>query len=53
MDKAIVTETLSVSPGFLVSNFLTESMDCCSYLRKVSSEGHLYNGFNLLTAEFR
>ncbi|KAG5840452.1 hypothetical protein ANANG_G00188970 [Anguilla anguilla] len=39
--------------GFLVSNFLTENMDSCSYLRKVSSEGHLYNGFNLLTAEFR
>ncbi|KAL0979217.1 hypothetical protein UPYG_G00182280 [Umbra pygmaea] len=40
--------------GFLVSNFLTDhSQDSCSYLKKVSSEGHLYNGFNLLTAEFR
>ncbi|KAJ8380212.1 hypothetical protein SKAU_G00009900 [Synaphobranchus kaupii] len=39
--------------GFLVSNFLTENMDSHSYLRKVSSESHLYNGFNLLTAEFR
>ncbi|XP_061117833.1 transport and Golgi organization protein 2 homolog isoform X1 [Conger conger] len=39
--------------GFLVPNFLTESMDSCSYLRKVSSESHLYNGFNLLTADFR
>nr|XP_023668110.1 transport and Golgi organization protein 2 homolog isoform X1 [Paramormyrops kingsleyae]XP_023668112.1 transport and Golgi organization protein 2 homolog isoform X1 [Paramormyrops kingsleyae]XP_023668113.1 transport and Golgi organization protein 2 homolog isoform X1 [Paramormyrops kingsleyae]XP_023668114.1 transport and Golgi organization protein 2 homolog isoform X1 [Paramormyrops kingsleyae] len=39
--------------GFLVSNFLTESMDSYSYLKKVSSESHLYNGFNLLTAEFR
>ncbi|XP_066509556.1 transport and Golgi organization protein 2 homolog isoform X2 [Hoplias malabaricus] len=39
--------------GFLVSNFLTDGLDSFSYLRKVASEGHLYNGFNLLTAEFR
>ncbi|KAG7480941.1 hypothetical protein MATL_G00061580 [Megalops atlanticus] len=39
--------------GFLVSNFLTDNMDSYSYLRKVSSEGHLYNGFNLITAEFK
>ncbi|KAL7836268.1 hypothetical protein AOLI_G00275520 [Acnodon oligacanthus] len=39
--------------GFLVSNFLTDSLDSFSYLRKVASEGHLYNGFNLLTADFR
>ncbi|KAI1901077.1 hypothetical protein AGOR_G00056420 [Albula goreensis] len=39
--------------GFLVSNFLTENIDSYSYLRKVSAEGHLYNGFNLLTAEFK
>lgn len=39
--------------GFLVSNFLTDNLDSFSYMRKVSSEGHLYNGFNLLTAEFR
>ncbi|XP_049326414.1 transport and Golgi organization protein 2 homolog isoform X2 [Astyanax mexicanus] len=39
--------------GFLVSNFLTDNLDSFSYMRKVASEGHLYNGFNLLTAEFR
>ncbi|KAI5091291.1 transport and Golgi organization protein 2-like [Silurus meridionalis] len=38
--------------GFLVTNFMTENLDSFSYLRKLSSEGHLYNGFNLLTAEF-
>ncbi|RXM94053.1 Transport and Golgi organization protein 2-like [Acipenser ruthenus] len=39
--------------GSLVSNFLTESLDSFSYLKKVSSEGHLYNGFNLITADFK
>ncbi|XP_066545104.1 transport and Golgi organization protein 2 homolog isoform X2 [Amia ocellicauda] len=39
--------------GFLVSNFLTDSLDSYSYLKKVSSQGHLYNGFNLLAAEFK
>ncbi|XP_064793020.1 transport and Golgi organization 2 homolog isoform X1 [Oncorhynchus masou masou] len=40
--------------GFLVSNFLTDhSQDSYSYLKRVSSERHLYNGFNLLTAEFK
>ncbi|XP_030647158.1 transport and Golgi organization protein 2 homolog isoform X2 [Chanos chanos] len=39
--------------GFLVSNFLTDNLDSYSYLRKVSSEGHLYNGFNLLAADFK
>ncbi|KAJ8005807.1 hypothetical protein DPEC_G00121710 [Dallia pectoralis] len=40
--------------GFLVSNFLTDqSQSSSSYLKKVSSEGHLYNGFNLLTAQFK
>ncbi|XP_072289453.1 transport and Golgi organization protein 2 homolog isoform X2 [Eucyclogobius newberryi] len=40
--------------GFLVSNYLTENNgDSYSYLKKVSADGHLYNGFNLLTAEFR
>ncbi|XP_012671470.1 transport and Golgi organization protein 2 homolog isoform X2 [Clupea harengus] len=39
--------------GFLVSNYLTDNLDSFSYLRKVSSEGHLYNGFNLLTADFK
>ncbi|XP_061672531.1 transport and Golgi organization protein 2 homolog isoform X1 [Syngnathoides biaculeatus] len=40
--------------GFLVSNYLVDTdLDCYSYLKKVSTEGHLYNGFNLLTAEFK
>lgn len=40
--------------GFLVSNYLTDKdLDSYSYLKKVSTEGHLYNGFNLLTAEFK
>ncbi|CAN9513553.1 unnamed protein product [Ophioblennius macclurei] len=40
--------------GFLVSNYLTEKdVDSYSYLKKVSSEGHVYNGFNLITAEFK
>ncbi|XP_019949119.1 transport and Golgi organization protein 2 homolog isoform X2 [Paralichthys olivaceus] len=40
--------------GFLVSNYLMDKdVDTYSYLKKVSSEGHLYNGFNLITAEFK
>ncbi|XP_029916171.1 transport and Golgi organization protein 2 homolog isoform X2 [Myripristis murdjan] len=40
--------------GFLVSNYLVDKdLDSYSYLKKVSSEGHLYNGFNLITAEFK
>lgn len=43
-----------ISPGFLVSNYLTDKdQDSYSYLKKVSTESHLYNGFNLLTAEFK
>ncbi|XP_038665017.1 transport and Golgi organization protein 2 homolog isoform X2 [Scyliorhinus canicula] len=38
--------------GHLVTNFLTEDVDGLTYLKKVSSEGHLYNGFNLITADF-
>ncbi|KAK0141940.1 Transport and Golgi organization 2 [Merluccius polli] len=39
--------------GFLVTNYLMDrDLDSFSYLKKVSTEGHLYNGFNLLTAEF-
>lgn len=42
------------SLGFLVSNYLTDKdQDSYSYLKKVSLESHLYNGFNLITAEFR
>ncbi|KFO89490.1 Transport and Golgi organization 2, partial [Buceros rhinoceros silvestris] len=32
-------------------NFLTADLDSYSYLKKVSAEGHLYNGFNLLAAD--
>ncbi|XP_067910757.1 transport and Golgi organization protein 2 homolog [Heterodontus francisci] len=38
--------------GYLVTNFLTEKVDGLTYLKKISSEGHLYNGFNLITADF-
>lgn len=42
------------SLGFLVSNYLmNKDQDSYSYLKKVSLESHLYNGFNLITAEFR
>ncbi|XP_032864188.1 transport and Golgi organization protein 2 homolog isoform X3 [Tyto alba] len=37
--------------GALVTNFLTTDLDSYSYLKKVSVEGHLYNGFNLLAAD--
>ncbi|XP_068461398.1 transport and Golgi organization protein 2 homolog isoform X2 [Clinocottus analis] len=40
--------------GFLVSKYLMDKdLDSYSYLKKVSTESHLYNGFNLLTAEFK
>ncbi|CAG09704.1 unnamed protein product [Tetraodon nigroviridis] len=40
--------------GFLVSNYLMDKeQDSYSYLKKVSLDSHLYNGFNLLTADFR
>ncbi|XP_036050398.1 transport and Golgi organization protein 2 homolog isoform X4 [Onychomys torridus] len=37
--------------GELVTHFLTSDMDSLSYLKKVSTEGHLYNGFNLIAAD--
>ncbi|XP_076798734.1 transport and Golgi organization protein 2 homolog isoform X5 [Arvicanthis niloticus] len=37
--------------GELVSHFLTSDMDSLTYLKKVSTEGHLYNGFNLIAAD--
>uniref|UniRef100_A0A8B9FDL8 Transport and Golgi organization protein 2 homolog n=1 Tax=Amazona collaria TaxID=241587 RepID=A0A8B9FDL8_9PSIT len=37
--------------GALVTNFLTGDLDSYTYLKKVSVEGHLYNGFNLLAAD--
>ncbi|KAM4810019.1 transport and Golgi organization protein 2 homolog [Rhinophrynus dorsalis] len=39
--------------GALVSNFLTSDLDSFSYLKKISAEGHLYNGFNLVAADFK
>ncbi|XP_070241752.1 transport and Golgi organization protein 2 homolog isoform X2 [Bos mutus] len=39
--------------GELVAQFLTSDMDSLSYLKKVSAEGHLYNGFNLIAADLR
>lgn len=39
--------------GALVTNFLTSDLDCYSYLKKVSVEGHLYNGFNLIAADLK
>ncbi|XP_013151367.1 transport and Golgi organization protein 2 homolog isoform X4 [Falco biarmicus] len=39
--------------GALVTNFLTADLDSYSYLKKVSVEGHLYNGFNLLAADLK
>ncbi|KAE8634797.1 hypothetical protein XENTR_v10002440 [Xenopus tropicalis] len=38
--------------GSLVTSFLTSEIDSFSYLKKISAEGHLYNGFNLLAADF-
>ncbi|XP_076007123.1 transport and Golgi organization protein 2 homolog isoform X2 [Genypterus blacodes] len=40
--------------GSLVSNYLMDrDVDSYSYLKKVSTESHLFNGFNLITAEFK
>lgn len=37
-----------------MSNYLMDKeQESYSYLKKVSLDSHLYNGFNLLTAEFR
>lgn len=43
----------SLLTGKLVAQFLTTDMDSLSYLKKVSAEGHLYNGFNLIAADLR
>ncbi len=32
---------------------MDKDQDSYSYLKKVSTESHLYNGFNLITAEFK
>uniref|UniRef100_A0A7N9C8Q7 Transport and golgi organization 2 homolog n=1 Tax=Macaca fascicularis TaxID=9541 RepID=A0A7N9C8Q7_MACFA len=39
--------------GELVTHYLTTDVDSLSYLKKVSMEGHLYNGFNLIAADLR
>ncbi|XP_016898299.1 transport and Golgi organization protein 2 homolog isoform X2 [Cynoglossus semilaevis] len=40
--------------GFLVSNYLTDKdVDSYSYMKKLSADGPQYNGFNLITADFR
>ena len=36
-----------------MAQFLTSDMDSLSYLKKVSAEGHLYNGFNLIADDLR
>uniref|UniRef100_UPI00398F075B transport and Golgi organization protein 2 homolog isoform X2 n=1 Tax=Pristiophorus japonicus TaxID=55135 RepID=UPI00398F075B len=38
--------------GHLVANFLPEEEDALTYLKKIASEGDMYNGFNLITADF-
>ncbi|XP_040272242.1 transport and Golgi organization protein 2 homolog [Bufo bufo] len=38
--------------GALVANFLTSDLDSFSYLKTISAEGHLYNAFNLVAADF-
>ncbi|XP_029424124.1 transport and Golgi organization protein 2 homolog isoform X3 [Nannospalax galili] len=44
-------ETDTRGRGELVTHFLTSDMDSLSYLKTVSAEGHLYNGFNLIAAD--
>ncbi|XP_033627311.1 transport and Golgi organization protein 2 homolog [Asterias rubens] len=39
--------------GSLVSDFIQGSMDGQTYLKDVAKESALYNGFNLITMEFR
>lgn len=53
MLPATATDASPLSAGELVTQFLTADMDSLSYLKKVSVEGHLYNGFNLLAADLR
>lgn len=50
---ASATGVYSLLTGELVAHFLTTDMDSFSYLKKVSTEGHLYNGFNLIAADLR
>lgn len=39
------------SRGHLVSDFLKNDEDAVEYLTKVSREGHLYNGFNMICGD--
>nr|WIK87406.1 T10 protein [Oriental turtle dovepox virus] len=41
-----------ISRGKLVSDYLTSNISAHEYLCYLSERGHLYNGFNLLTASF-
>lgn len=50
---ALAMSVCSLLTGELVAHFLTTDVDSLSYLKKVSSEGHLYNGFNLIAADLR
>ncbi|AYP74230.1 T10-like protein [Fowlpox virus] len=40
----------AISRGYLVSNYLTSDVNSYEYLLDVSRNGHLYNGFNIITA---
>lgn len=39
--------------GFLVVDYVTGNEDCFKYLHKISSEKDNYNGFTLVTMDFR
>lgn len=41
----------AISRGELVSNYLDNNEASIEYLQKVNDNGHLYNGFNLLTGD--
>lgn len=54
MDEPFMFGGILLCAGSLVSNYLMDrDVDSYSYLKKVSTEGHLFNGFNLITAEFK
>lgn len=53
MAAALAIDVCALPTGELVTHFLTSDMDSLSYLKKVSTEGHLYNGFNLIAADLR
>lgn len=53
MSTVLAIDMCALPTGELVSHFLTSDMDSLTYLKKVSTEGHLYNGFNLIAADLR